>query len=197
MALLSHTHHHVWWLKDQPSLTHSPRVPVANIRYDADFLDIAFKRYRRQHPAWPAVLFIKAAGLLVLMPAAILLFWTGEPMPALVALAFSILILSSGLLERWRLKWAIAKSPFKDDDLRITFSADGFHASSPKQDVKLTWPIFTRVAHFKDGFLLFQGPKLFNWIPFSALEPSGLEELENLLHTHIKKHKVIKPAPWE
>ncbi|RYD54486.1 MAG: YcxB family protein [Verrucomicrobiaceae bacterium] len=178
-------------------MIHSPRVPAANIRYNADFLAEAFKRYRRQHPARYFILAVKALGVLVLMPATIFAFSTKDHMHALICLTFLILIFFSGALEKWRLKRAIAKSPFNDDELRVEFSESGFHAFSAKQDVKLAWNVFSRVAHFRDGFLLFQGPKLFNWIPFSALEPGGLEELETLLRTNIANHKIVNPDPWE
>lgn len=88
----------------------------------------------------------------------------------------------------------MAKSPFNGEELTIKFDEEGFHASSSKQDVKLRWGVFTRVAHFSDGFLLFQGPALFNWIPFSAVEHSEIPDLEALLREHIKEHKIVEQA---
>ena len=172
-------------------------MPAANIRYNAEFLAEAFKRYRRQHPARYFILVVKAIGVLILAPATIFAFTTKDPEHGAICLTFLILIFFSGAIERWNIKRTLAKSPYNNDDLRIDFSENGFHAFSTKQDVKLAWPIFNRVSHFKDGFLLFQGPKVFNWIPFSALEPGAVEELETLLRTHITTHKIVKPDPWE
>jgi len=87
------------------------------------------------------------------------------------------------------------KSPYLDDDVVIEFTDAGFHAHSSKQDTKLQWSAFTKVAHFSDGFLLFQGPKFFNWIPFSSLEsPSQAVELATLLRSKITEHKVVEPS---
>jgi hypothetical protein len=166
-------------------------MPTARIRYDSAFLDAAFERYRRQHPARGLIRFCKIAGVLVLLPVSAVLFWTGEAVAASGALLAAIPILLSDRLDRWLARRAVAKSPYLDDDLTIRFGEDGFHATSPKQDVKLRWEVFTRVVHFPDGFLLFQGPKLFNWIPFAALDPAGVKELEGLLLKHIKPHRAV------
>ena len=84
------------------------------------------------------------------------------------------------------------KSPYENDELTIQISEDGYHATSSKQDVKLQWNAFTRVAHFSDGFLLFQGPKMFNWIPFCSLAPSEIAEVERLLKKHIQEHEIVE-----
>ena len=178
-------------------MIHPPEVPAANIRYNADFLAEAFKRYRRQHSARYFILAVKAIGVLILLPGSIFAFSAKDTEPALICLTFLILIFFSGAIEKWNIGRSLAKSPYNNDDLRIEFTEAGFHAFSAKQDVKLAWPIFNRVAHFKDGFLLFQGPKIFNWVPFSSLEPGTVEELETLLRTHITQHKIVKPDPWE
>lgn len=88
----------------------------------------------------------------------------------------------------------MAKSPFRNDQLTIQLDEEGFHAFSSKQDVKLSWEVFTRVAHFRDGFLLFQGPKMFNWIPFSSLDHCDIAELDALLRRKVQEHKIVEQA---
>jgi hypothetical protein len=167
-------------------------MPTASIRYDAEFLGAALKRFRRQHPARIASTLVRSVGGIVFGAAAAFLFWVGQPMEALMALLVCLLAVFAGTLNQWLVRRSMAKSPFNGDQLTINFDADGFHAFSKKQDVRLRWEVFTRVAHFRDGFLLFQGPKLFNWIPFSAIEGSAISDLDRLLREHIKEHKIVE-----
>jgi hypothetical protein len=129
-----------------------------------------------------------------LAAASIVGFATGDPGKACIFLAFAVGVAFSGHLDRWLIRRSLAKSPFRDDELTITFDEVGFHASSAKQDVKLRWEVFSRVAHFQDGVLLFQGPRTFNWIPFSAMAPGHAAKLDLLLREHIKQHKIVQAA---
>lgn len=167
-------------------------MPTARIRYDAEFLGAALKRFRRQHPARIVSTLVRSAGGIIFGAAAVFLFWIGQPMEALIALLIFLLAIFAGTINQWLVRRSMAKSPFNGDELTINFGVDGFHAFSKKQDVKLRWEVFTRVAHFRDGFLLFQGPKLFNWIPFSAIQDSAIQDLDNLLRKHIKEHKIVE-----
>ncbi len=168
-------------------------MPTAIIRYDSEFLGVALKRFRRQHPAHIASTLVRLVGGIAFGAAAVFLVWVGQPMEALMALLLCLLAIFAGTLNQWFVRRSMAKSPFNGDELTINFDADGFHAFSKKQDVKLRWEVFTRVAHFRDGFLLFQGPKLFNWIPFSAIEDSAIPNLDSLLREHIQEHKIVEP----
>jgi hypothetical protein len=75
----------------------------------------------------------------------------------------------------------------------VEFTESGFHALSPKQDVKFQWCVFTKVVHFQDGFLLFRGPRVAHWIPVSSIpDPTQVQELERLLAATVAEHKVVK-----
>lgn len=162
------------------------------IKYDADFLESALDRYRRQHFGRLLIAGVKIVGTVIFGFASVFLFWVGEPLKASVPLIIVAVAILSGPLDQWLVRRAMAQSPFKDDELTIEFNDEGFHARSSKQDVNLRWEVFTKVAHFRDGFLLFQGPKLFNWVPFSALKHAEVSELDALLHKHVDEHKIVE-----
>ena len=169
-------------------------MPKASILFDSDFLVAAFTRYRRQHRGRLLIAGIKIIGAVVFVAAATILFWAGKPFEAFLAVLFVGLIVASNSLNRWQVKRGMAKSPFRNDQLTIQLDEKGFHAFSSKQDVKLSWEVFTRVAHFSDGFLLFQGPKMFNWIPFSSLDSCDIAELDALLRRKVQEHKIVEQA---
>ncbi len=96
-----------------------------------------------------------------------------------------------------QLRKSFQQSPFRDELLRIELRDDGFHAKGDISTVDLHWSAFTKVVHFEDGFLLFQGPQVANWIPVRYLEDAAaLADLEALLDANIAEHKVVEPVTW-
>jgi len=171
------------------------RMPTASIKFTSDFLIAALQRYRRQHRGKYVGLAIKLVALALLAPLAIWMFWHGHVVIALFFAALSIFMFLAHHVDYWFARRSFRKSPYRDEDVTIEFSDAGFHARSPKQDTKLQWSAFTRVSHFRDGFLLFQGPKFCNWIPLSSLSsPSEAAELETLLRSKIQDHRIVEPG---
>ena len=167
-------------------------MPTATIDFNSDFLIEMLKRYRRQHSDRRLGLIIKILGVIVLTPVAVSLFWQGLIWLGLFISAWIILIFAAHLVDYWLARRAFVKSPFRNQLLTIEFTEDGFHALSPIEDTKLQWCVFTEVVHFPDGVLLFKGPKVFNWIPFSSIsDAQQIQELENLLREKVAKHRII------
>jgi hypothetical protein len=168
-------------------------MTTASIKFTSDFLVEAFQRYRRQHRGRYVGLAIKLLALALLAPIAIWMLWQGNVVIGVFFAALSVFMFFAHHVDYWLARRSFRKSPYRDEDVVIEFSDAGFHARSPKQDTKLQWSAFTRVAYFKDGFLLFQGPKLFNWIPLSSLDgPSQATELGALLRSKILEHKIVE-----
>jgi hypothetical protein len=170
-------------------------MPIANIHFTSDFLVEAFQRYRRQHRGRSVILAIRLLAFPVLALVALALFWQGDIAEGLYFAAFIVFLFFAHHIDSWLIRRTFRKSPYRDDHLTIEFSEAGFHTHSPIQDTKLQWSVFTRVTHFRDGFLLFQGPKAFNWIPVSSLESATqVAELETLLRSRVQEHRIIQPC---
>jgi YcxB-like protein len=170
-------------------------MPTASIKFTPDFLVEALKRYRLQHRGRYVGLAIKLFALALLTPLAIWMFSRGHILIGILFAALGTFMFFAHHVDYWLARRSFRRSPYRDDDVTIEFTDTGFHARSPKQDTKLQWSAFTRVAHFRDGFLLFQGPKLCNWIPHSALgSTSQAAELATLLASKIAEHRIVEPA---
>lgn len=65
------------------------------------------------------------------------------------------------------------KSPHCNIRQTMRFTDHGLYSSSEVQEGTLKWTAFSRAVIFKDGILIFQGPKLAHWIPDSGLEDSA------------------------
>ena len=137
-------------------------MPTASIKFTSDFLIAAFQRYRRQHRGRYIGLAIKLLALALLAPIAVWMFWQGYIVIGIFVAALSVFMFFAHHVDYWLARRSFTKSPYRDEDVLIEFTDAGFHACSPKQDTRLQWSAFTKVVHFGDGFLLFQGPKLFN-----------------------------------
>jgi hypothetical protein len=90
------------------------------------------------------------------------------------------------------IKYRSRKSPHLNEDVEITLSENEFKAVSPKSEIKAKWSIFTKAVAFRDGFLLFQGPRLFNWLPSNRISEGNINKLIDLIRTKIKNYKVIE-----
>ena len=151
-----------------------------------------FQRYRRQHRARFSGLAIKFLSFILLMPIAIWMLWRGYVFIGAFLAVLGISMFFAHHLDYWLARRSFKKSPYRDEHLTIELTDQGFHALSEKQDVKLSWSVFTKVVQFNDGFLLFQGPKWFNWIPVSSLSDSSqAAELESLLRSKIREYRVM------
>jgi hypothetical protein len=171
-----------------------------HLKYDLDFLDTAFRRARRQRYSPLGARVLQVIGYTIGILGVIVFFLLGETLFALLTLPYLVFVFYApalaNRLDRWFLGRALKKSPYANEDVTMIFSDAGLHTTSPKQDMKLHWDAFTRAAHFRDGVLLFQGPGVFNWIPSSAIAPSGIDSFHALLRAHIKDHQTIeKPMP--
>lgn len=170
-------------------------MPTARIRFTSDFRVEAFQRYRRQHRGRYLGLAVKLFALPIFALSALALFWQGLFAIGLYFLAGCMFLYFAHYMDAWYIRWSFRKSPYRDDNITIDFTDAGFHVHSPIQDVKLQWSVFTRVIHFGDGFLLFQGPRAFNWIPLTSLgSASQVAELETLLRSKVRDHRIIKPC---
>ena len=166
-----------------------------NLKFDDRILTEMTMRYRRQHGSRRLILAVKVFAGLLLMAFAVLLI-VNKSYAAAAFFVLLIFMLACGHhFDLWWMRRRFQKSPYANEDLRVDISDEGFQVKSPKQDTKLTWAVFTKVVHFQDGFLLFQGPHSFSWIPIRFLkEASQLELLERLLKAKVSKHQIISPT---
>ncbi|HEY2343942.1 MAG TPA: YcxB family protein [Chthoniobacteraceae bacterium] len=67
--------------------------------------------------------------------------------------------------------------------------SDGVTIQSDKSASQISWDAYTSAQRLKDGFLLFQGPHLFNWLPFAAIVEGSVEDAESLLRDNVADYK--------
>ena len=64
-------------------------------------------------------------------------------------------------------------------------------SSSDRIKTQVHWTIFTKARRFDDGFLLFQGPLQWNWIPTGAIVAGSAEDAHQLIKAHVSDYKCI------
>ncbi len=162
------------------------------IQADEVFFTSAFQRHYKQHALSRFFSTIRAMGIIVFtlcaMTAAVQKYW----LPAFVTLGLALLILLSRKLDHFWLLWNLKKSPFWDEETVMEISDVGLKTSSNKGNADLAWQAFTRALRFPDGFLLYQGPSVFYWLPDSTLaEGFNAQDTEAVLRKHIANFRVI------
>lgn len=165
---------------------------TASIKFDSAFLAEVLRRYRQQHMTARTVLICKLVVLVVLIPSVVEMFLIRYSAVGLVLATLGVLFFLIRPVLEWFTARSFKKSPFYDEEIQIEITDDGYHATSPRQDVMLKWSAFTKVDHFRDGFLLYQGPQVCNWLPLSSLhDPSEAKALEELLRAKIPRYRVV------
>lgn len=171
-------------------------MTVAVFKFDEEFLVAAFRHYRRQHRARWVFLVLKLLAILLVAAIGCWALYHEHTLPGVTLLCLSFLLCFVHHVDDWWVRRTVRKSPFLNEVLHVEMDDVSFRVTSPKQDVKLQWTIFTRVVHFPDGFMLFQGPRLINWIPLTALvPPADRAGIETLLRSKIQQHQVIGGVP--
>ena len=172
----------------------------SKIHFDADYLITALRKHDRQshnylrpilQKAFMAIIFLVTLGLCAMLiekqsPRDLILV-------VILASVLACLPLRMRYLE-WVTRRNFAKSPRANQDYLFEIDEDGFRATSHDEDAHLHWPVFTKVVEFADGYLIYQGPQVFNWIPLTSLEdPSQAAALGDLLRKHIDDQRTIAP----
>jgi len=147
------------------------------------------KRFRASKPkVLRSVIFgIKVVGVLVLVFGFVASIFSGHYMTAIPCLVSLVFIFCAKQIDLFVLKRNVRKSPHFNDDLMLNFSDDGMHAKSELLDLSLTWSSFSELKKVDGGFLLFQGPKYYNWLPGDAIvDSSQLSGVRELLEKNVR-----------
>jgi len=170
-------------------------MTILKIKLDDHFFLESFKRYRRQHAFRNIWLILKVFFVAIFSILAIVsVFHSDYKLIAFFA-AVIILILNGHKIDYLILRSRFRKSPFINDQAEINISAEGFHELSNKSESRSLWSVFTKAVVFRDGFLLFQGPALFHWLPAKNITQGSAQELNQLIQNNVKEYKVIEQIP--
>jgi len=164
---------------------------TAHIHYDKNFFDTCVRRYLRERGNTRATLFRLFVSVMLWGMA--VLYASRDQWPLTIGFAVGgILYPVLTLLQRRSYRRVFDQSPLLNEEFTLNLQEEGFQVSSPNEDSFLRWPRFTKVVEFADGYLLYQGPNMFNWIPITSLEnPNEAAALGDLLRRHIHDHRTI------
>lgn len=109
---------------------------------------------------------------------------------AMAAICMGVFALLLGWPNAWLTRRNFSKSPFFNDEIDFSVSESGTHVVSRDSEVRLGWSNYTGARRFKDGLLLFQGPRVFNWLPdTAAADASSIAAVQELARAHIRDYR--------
>jgi hypothetical protein len=161
-------------------------------RFSEDHLLASFRRYRQQ--LWWRRPFLGLKWLLAIPFCAGFVFAIYRGIPWLAAIFGAILgsTLLGWPIDAWILRKRFRKSPFHNDEITFTVSADGSHVLGRNSEVRIGWATFTRARRFDDGLMLFQGPGVFNWLPdTAAADGAAVKNAIELARLHVKDFRDV------
>jgi hypothetical protein len=162
---------------------------VYRFRFTADVLVEGLRRWRGMHVS-TSMLWLHR---MVLVAACAILgaITFNSRYPALsvaVCLGFGYLLFRPWIQD-WQTRSQFTKSPYRDENMVIVLSDEGFQGTGDVGRTALSWQAFTKAVRFSDGFLLLQGPGVFNWLPDTALSEGNVAEIELLLLKHVASYQ--------
>jgi uncharacterized protein YhhL (DUF1145 family) len=161
-------------------------------KFDDQFLIETFKRYRRQHAVRNTWLILKVLCIVIFLILSIVSVFHNDYKLIIFFAAIIILMLYGHKIDYLVLKYRCRKSPYINEQVEITISDEDYRVLSDKFETKSLWSVFTKAVVFSDGFLLMQGPGLFNWLPVKNITQGSAQELNQLIKNNIKEYKVIE-----
>jgi hypothetical protein len=156
-------------------------------RFTEEHLLTSLERFQQQLPG--IRLFHKYRWLLLAIAVFVLLVATLKR-PKLLSIALCVspvlLVLWLRLLNSWSTRRRFRQSPSYNDDIVICLSETGMRTRSNLGETCINWKAFTKARQFPDGFLLFQGPSVFNWFPnAAAVAPFTVSVALNLVRDQV------------
>ena len=159
-------------------------MPAFEFTFSEPFLIEAFRRTRQSRRQGNPLLFVFRPALLGLGAAGIFLLHSYPAGATLVLVAiFGQRVTELLTARRFR------KSPYYNEHVCSELSSEGLTGGGSIGAAKFTWAAFTSARRFSDGFLLFQGPNNFNWLPNRALVEGTVEEVDQLLQEHVVDYR--------
>jgi hypothetical protein len=156
------------------------------IHADEAYFEEAFARYHKQHWVRRFAAAVKWIGIVVLSASVVMAIAQQEWLGVVFIATIITLLLYSQRIDRIIRARQLRRSPFINEDVEILLADAGFEGTSPSTSLKLAWGAFTSAVRFPDGWLLFNGPRLFRWLPDScSVAGSAGLEMEPLVRRHI------------
>lgn len=160
---------------------------VANESYFED----AFVHYRRQirwvRWAWIAGWILAP----ILGVAAAAKFASTGSAVGFVPFAFVLFSLLASRIDRWRVRRHARRLPQCGHLASITLSDEGMSSSMPHADGQLKWQSFSKARRFRDGLMLFIGPRMYQWLPDAAAETGAAEIAEQLARKNVSDFRLM------
>lgn len=130
----------------------------------------AMKHHRRSKTSVARLIVFKVLPTIVLVPIAIGIIGLGHWLAGGFLIAVTVFVYFAHYVDFWIAKRRHRRSPFCGDTICFHFSCERVSMTAEKSNSDSKWEVFTGGLIFGDGVLLFQGPVLFNWLPFRCLD---------------------------
>ena len=102
-----------------------------------------------------------------------------------------ILLIFGKTIDYWRMKKSVKKHPLLLKTHNLQLSEAGIASNHETGQGNTTWQAFEKAIRLDDGFLLYQGPKVFFWLPDIALTSGNLDDAKAWIQTRITQYNEV------
>lgn len=143
---------------------------TARVLFTSEHLIETLTRYRSQHLGRRIWKWFRYAAALVFLIVAVIGFFIPQYGASVFMLALAIFMFFPHKIDDFLAQRNFRKSPHYNTQQMILLSDGGLYSKSEVQESTLKWTAFSRAVIFRDGVLMFQGPKTVHWLPDRAFE---------------------------
>jgi len=161
---------------------------VYRFRFTADVLVEGLRRWRAMNSSMPMVWLYRMLIVAFCISLCGITFNSRYPWLSLAVCFGGGYLILKPWFDEWQTRSNFRQSPYRDENVVVALTDEGFNTTGDVSRTGLTWQAFTKAVRFRDGFLLLQGPNVFNWLPDHALTEGKVEEIEQLLLKHVPSY---------
>jgi hypothetical protein len=115
--------------------------------------------------------------------------WAALLLLSLVPAFFIFLLLLGPRIDYFLLKRNLKKSPFYGCAVQVEITDAGVSANTSKSQVTMAWSAYTVAKRVANGFMLFSGTSVTNWLPDQALVVGVVGDVELLLRANVRTYE--------
>jgi hypothetical protein len=161
----------------------------AEFIYSEDFLNEALLHHGKTKTSRKVFSATKVVCLVLLLGLSALMFVDSKFIGGAIFIGFSALLIFSRSIDGYFVTRRFRKSPYWNSRIKMLLDESGVSTVSELGTTSLRWNAFTAAIGLKEGFLLYQGPGVFNWLPTRFFTQPDRTQIADFLKSQVKKYE--------
>lgn len=114
---------------------------------------------------------------------------SGEFLAAAFMIVGGLMPFAMPSVRRWRTRRQFAMRPDRNCEVEWTIDANEISLQTPQSRATSTWQAIMKIVATPEGFVIYKGPRMFQWLPRHAFaSDADYERFDSLAHERVVKY---------